>query len=88
MFAQYGMQGNWNYRYNVEDPAQMQRGLGVPHTTEISAIWGPVNTYGAAPASYNKGKSNAWIVPMIQSYWLSFIRTLDPNTLRAKGSPK
>jgi carboxylesterase type B len=86
--ARYGLKGNWNYRYNVEDPEQMQRGLGVPHTAEISAIWGPENTNGAAPASYQKGKLNEWIVPMIQSYWVSFIRTLDPNSLRAKGSPR
>ena len=85
--ARYGLKGNWNYRYNVEDPTQMQRGLGVPHTAELSAIWGPSNTNGATPASYRRGEQNEWIVPMIQGYWLSFIKTLNPNTLRAKGSP-
>ncbi|OCT52861.1 putative triacylglycerol lipase [Cladophialophora carrionii] len=86
--ARYGVKGNWNYRYNVEDPEQMQRGLGVPHTAELSAIWGPANTNGAAPASYQKGEGNDWIVPLMQSYWVSFIKTLDPNSLRAKGSPR
>jgi cholinesterase len=78
---------NWNYRYDVEDPAQMQKGLGVPHTAELSAIWGPANTRGGSPASYKKGERNEWIVPLIQSYWVSFIRTLNPNTLRAGGAP-
>ncbi len=85
--ARYGLKGNWNYRYNVEDPTQMQRGLGVPHTAELSAIWGAGNTNGAAPASYRTGEQNEWIVPMVQGYWVSFIKTLNPNTLRAKGSP-
>jgi carboxylesterase type B len=38
-FARYGVQQNWNYRYDVKDPAQMAIGLGTPHTAEIGAIW-------------------------------------------------
>ena len=86
--ARYGLQGNWNYRYNVQDPTQMAKGFGVPHTAELPAIWGPTNTNSSPPPSYNPGQQNAWIVPEIQGYWLSFIRTLDPNTLRAAGSPR
>ncbi|KAL2441969.1 Chlorogenic acid esterase [Exophiala dermatitidis] len=83
----HGLEGNWNYRYNVEDPTQVAQGLGVPHTVELAAIWGPENVRGGVPASYREGKSNAWIVPVMQGYWTSFIRALDPNVHRADGAP-
>jgi carboxylesterase type B len=86
-FARHGVQENWNYRYNVKDPAQVALGLGTPHTAEIGAIWGPENSRGAAPASYYPGGENAWITPLMQGYWTSFIKTLDPNTLRPAGAP-
>ena len=77
---------SWNYRYNVEDPAQVASGLGVPHTVEVNAIWGPENVNGAAPASYST-PLNRHIVPLMQGYWTSFIRTHNPNTYRIPGSP-
>ena len=82
--AKTGQPNVWNYRYNVKDPAQIAQGLGVPHTVEVSAIWGP--EYVAGPASYMTTNKN--IVPVIQGYWLSFIRTYDPNTLRYPGTPE
>ncbi|KIW11479.1 hypothetical protein PV08_10779 [Exophiala spinifera] len=85
--ARYGNKGNWNYRYNVEDSAQVKIGLGVPHIVELGAIWGPTNVHGSAPSSYQEGGSNHWIVPLIQGYWTSFIRALDPNVYRIPGSP-
>lgn len=86
-YTRYGVHNNWNYRYNVEDPGQMSQGLGVPHTVELAAIWGPDNLPHGTPASYAPGAVNAWIVPLMQSYWVSFVKTLDPNTHRAKGAP-
>ncbi|OAG38818.1 hypothetical protein AYO21_07013 [Fonsecaea monophora] len=86
-YARYGVSGNWNYWYNVQDASQVRQGLGVPHTVELSAIWGPENTNGASPPSYRRGGPNAWIVPLMQSYWISFIRTLDPNPFRLQGAP-
>ncbi|KAH8119019.1 triacylglycerol lipase [Phellopilus nigrolimitatus] len=77
---------NWNYHYNVTDPDQVAQGEGVPHTVEIHAIWGPSNTNGGAPKSYFT--TNAAIVPVMQGYWTSFIRTFDPNTYRAPGTPE
>jgi len=77
---------SWNYRYNVEDPSQMAQGIGVPHTVETNAIWGPENVNGVAPASYSE-PLNAPIVKLMQGYWTSFIKTYDPNTHRAPGSP-
>jgi len=79
---------SWNYHYNVEDPSQVAEGLGVPHTVEVNAIWGPENVFGGgAPKSYLPGGVNEGIVPVIQGYWTSFVRTLDPNTLKVKGTP-
>jgi carboxylesterase type B len=76
---------NWNYRYDVQDPGQISRGLGVPHGSDVYAIWGPENTSGKAPDSLNNQNRN--IIPVIQGYWTSFIRSFDPNTFRMPGSP-
>ncbi|RFU25456.1 hypothetical protein B7463_g10886, partial [Scytalidium lignicola] len=78
---------SWNYRYNVEDPDQVASGLGVPHTVETNAIWGPENVNGGAPASYSTSLNHN-IVPLMQGYWTSFIRTHDPNIYRLQGSPR
>lgn len=76
---------NWNYHYAVEDPAQVQAGYGVPHTVEVSAIWGLEYVSSTPPTSYFT--TNAAIVPVMQAYWTSFIRTFNPNTYRYPGSP-
>ncbi|KAI1305081.1 vacuolar triacylglycerol lipase [Xylaria venustula] len=81
----FGMPKSYSYRWNVEDPTQIAEGLGVPHTVEVNAIFGPGNVPGA-PASYSAGGVNAAVVPIIQAYWTSFIRTFDPNTHRLNGS--
>ena len=64
--------GNWNYHYNVSNSGDVAKGFGVPHVAEQTAVWG-----GATPA----------ITTLVQNYWLSFIKTFDPNTLRAPGAP-
>lgn len=75
------------YRYNVEDPAQVAQGLGVPHTVEVNAIFGPENVpSGSAPASYSAGQSNAEVIPVIQAYWTSFIRAFDPNKYKLNSA--
>ncbi|KAF9773976.1 hypothetical protein IL306_008095, partial [Fusarium sp. DS 682] len=83
--AIHGVPKSWNYWYDVEDPAQMAAGYGVPHVVENNAVFWPVQT---APASYFKGEKNAPVIPVIQGYWTSFIRTLDPNTHRDKSAVK
>lgn len=83
----YGVSRSYNYRYNVEDPDQVAQGLGVPHTVELAAIWGPTNA-GGAPASYTNNGTNVAVIPVIQAYWTSFIRTFDPNTYRYPGSAR
>ncbi|OAF57595.1 hypothetical protein VC83_05716 [Pseudogymnoascus destructans] len=77
---------SWNYRYNVEDPVSKANGLGVSHTVEVNAIFGPEYSRGVAPASYYSINRNA--VPLMQGYWTSFIRTYDPNVFRMEGSPR
>lgn len=43
-------------------------GLGVTHTADLSSIWGTSQPPEKA------------LIPTIQSYWTSFIRTYNPNT--------
>ncbi|KAI9371926.1 Alpha/Beta hydrolase protein [Aspergillus egyptiacus] len=80
---------SWNYHYAVQDPEDEASGLGVYHVVEMNAIWGPqyVSSGGdPPPASYFT--SNAAIVPVMQGYWTSFIRSFDPNTYRYPGTPR
>ncbi|GAD92661.1 triacylglycerol lipase [Paecilomyces variotii No. 5] len=84
IYAKHGVP-SWNYHYAVEDPSSQESGYGVTHTVEVNAIWGPQYVSGAPPASYTT--SNAPIVPVMQGYWTSFIRSFDPNPHRAAGSP-
>lgn len=74
----------WNYRVNVLDPVNIANGIGVPHVFENPAIWGPGNT-GGYSASWDT--TNAAIVPVIMSYYISFIRALDPNPYRVAAAP-
>lgn len=85
-FTKYGVPQSWAYRYNVEDPEQIAQGDGVPHTVETYAIWGPENVQSAAPASYYSNGTNAAVVPVIQGYWTSFVKSFDPNKFRYPGS--
>lgn len=73
------------FSYNVIDPTFEAEGYGVPHVSELGAVWGPENINGEAPTSLFT--TNAAIIPVVQGYWISFIRTLDPNVLRAVGTP-
>ncbi|KAI1100539.1 alpha/beta-hydrolase [Jackrogersella minutella] len=84
--TQYGVGSSYNYRYNVLDPQLVAEGYGVPHTIELAAIWGPQNTNGSPPTSYVANGTNVEVIPVIQAYWTSFIRTYDPNTYRYPGS--
>ncbi|KAH6656949.1 Alpha/Beta hydrolase protein [Truncatella angustata] len=85
-FTKYGVPQSWAYRYNVEDPTQMAQGYGVPHTVEANAVWGPDNVASNPPASYWPNGTNAGVVPVVQGYWTSFIRSFNPNTYRYPDS--
>ncbi|KAJ5628323.1 Carboxylesterasetype B [Penicillium lividum] len=76
---------SWNYHYAVVDPEDEAKGFGTSHTVEVNAIWGPEHVSTTPPDSYYT--SNANIVPVMQGYWTSFVRSLDPNTYRESSSP-
>ena len=78
----------WNYHWNVIDPAAAASGIGVAHTVEVNAIFGPENVNGAAPDSYEEGGVNYPIVSVVQGYWTSFIRCFNPNDYRKPGTPR
>jgi acetylcholinesterase len=75
----------FNYRYNVLDPGNVAAGLGVPHTFETAAIFGP-GFAGAAAASYFT--TNAAIVPVTMDYFISFVKALDPNPYKDPSAPE
>lgn len=75
----------WAYRYNVWDDEHEEAGLGVEHTFDRPAILGPGNAGYEAQSYYTY---NAPIVPLMMNYYLSFVRTLDPNLMRMEGAPE
>ncbi|KAH7371784.1 carboxylesterase [Cadophora sp. MPI-SDFR-AT-0126] len=74
----------YNYKYAVLDPADEAAGYGAWHTVEVYAVWGPNRTDGGPPASYYT--TNAPIISVVRKYWMSFVRTLDPNSDRLEGA--
>lgn len=76
----------WSYRFDVLDKTQTDQGLGVPHVFEVNAVFGPTqvtaDTFQPSFETYN-----AAVVPLVQHYWLSFVRSLDPNVHKAAGAP-
>jgi carboxylesterase type B len=75
---------------DIRDPVEVAAGYIVPHTWEIQAVWGPkyATQYVALPGadSYDAGKSNAAIVPVVQSYWTQFVASGGhPNKLGSKS---
>lgn len=73
-----GVPNAYAYRWNVEDPQQMASGLGVPHTVELAALWG-ADYVPDPPASYKTGGVNEKASATMQSYWINFITSFDPN---------
>lgn len=75
----------WNYRWNVQDPEYTSQGLGVPHTTETTAIFG--YPYSANETSYAPGGLDAPMIPITMDYFISFVTTLNPNTQKNTAAP-
>lgn len=75
----------WNYRFNVRDPTEIAAGKGVPHVLDLPAIFGLGQTNSPSLSFANV---NEKIVPITMDYYLSFIKTLDPNTLRNQDAPE
>lgn len=95
-FATLGQTANYAYRYNVLDETpggNADQGLFSPHTSELYAVWGANNTDGGDPGCLTLDNpadplSCAAGTHLTQSYWISFVRTLDPNALRVPGAPE
>ncbi|KAI0466981.1 Alpha/Beta hydrolase protein [Xylaria cf. heliscus] len=77
----------WGYWYDVYDAENAAAGLGVPHIFESWAIFGPDSPSGAGQGPRGYYTYNAGVVPVMMDYWISFVRTLDPSTLRFPGTP-
>lgn len=75
----------WNYRFNVRDPTEIANGMGVPHVFDLPAIFGVGETN---EPTYSYANSNAQIIPITMDYFLSFIKTLNPNVFRNKNAPE
>jgi carboxylesterase type B len=80
----------WNYRYNVQMDGYLAAGLGVPHTVESEAIFGVGDVGESAASDMSSGYTtyNAEIIPVVMNYWISFIKTLDPNTYKLSDAPR
>ncbi|KAI5799351.1 triacylglycerol lipase-like protein [Pyronema domesticum] len=76
----------WNYRYGVLDETNVAEGLGVPHTWILPAVFG-VGYAGSSGVGSSYEAKDASIVPVVKHYHISFVRTLNPNKLRAPGTP-
>lgn len=94
MYAARGQAATFAYRYNILDSTpggNADKGLFSPHTSELYAVWGANNTDGGDPGCLKLPATDplscAAGASIAQSYWISFIRTLDPNALRAAGAP-
>lgn len=95
MFSSVGQTANYAYRYNILDETPggyADKGLFSPHTSELYAVWGNNNTDGQDPACLALPAADplscAAGAAVAQQYWISFVRTLSPNTLRAAGAPE
>lgn len=74
----------WNYRCNILDPTEVADGYGVPHVFEMPAVFGLGETN---EASRSFATTNADMVPIIMDYYISFIKTLNPNPFRNEKAP-
>jgi acetylcholinesterase len=73
----------WLYRYNGQGPDGSAQIL-VTHTVELPAIFGTRMT-GSKVTSFES--YNAPMVDTMMNYWISFVKTLNPNTLKWTEAP-
>lgn len=66
---------SYNYHWDVLATTNAASGLGVTHTAEVSSIWG------------SSGLPDSALIPTIQAYWTSFLRTKDPNVYKLGSAP-
>lgn len=82
------------YRYAMQDPETLASGLGTVHMMDAAAIFGPSNVACCPPGSYfrpdddstsrdDDRAGNPGLVPVMMDYYISFVRSLDPNTYKS-----
>lgn len=93
MFADAG-QPTFAYRYNILDETpggSADVGLFSPHTSELYAVWGLGNTDGGDPGCLKLNATDPLSCTpgalATQAYWISFVRTLDPNAFKLANAP-
>lgn len=74
----------WAYRCAIVSASYVAAGLGTPHTFEMPAIMGTYYVSSVASTWFNE---NAAAVPVTMHYYISFVRSLNPNTYRFAGAP-
>ncbi|KAJ6023733.1 hypothetical protein N7540_004530 [Penicillium herquei] len=74
----------WNYHCNILDPSEIAAGYGVPHVFELPAVFG---IYSTNRPTDSFATTNAGMIPIIEDYYLSFVKALDPNVYRNKNAP-
>lgn len=70
---------HWRYLYDVPK-YNTTGGPVVPHSAECTPLFRAPNVISRADAKA--------MVPLMQGYWTSFIRSLDPNPHRHEGTPE
>jgi carboxylesterase type B len=83
----------WNYRFNQPSILTTAAGLGVPHNIDLGAMFGSnVSPYNGVAStlsnivsfgSFGVGGENQAVVPLMMDYIISFVTTLNPNTMKA-----
>jgi acetylcholinesterase len=72
-------------RFNVLTPAEIQAGIGVSHVSEAPILFGPGNTpAGSSTSGFDFDDIS--LIPILQAYYTSVIRSFDPNAHPVKGS--
>jgi acetylcholinesterase len=73
----------WSYRFNVYDEDNARGGFGVPHVMDAPAVFGA----GYCPTNPSYFTYNQPIIPVMMSYFISFVRDLNPNTYKHPSAP-
>jgi carboxylesterase type B len=87
----FGQQNSvWDYRFDVSITEETALGNGVLHAFDTAAIFGPYyqgSTVEATIQVHPFSTYDASIVPIEMNHYISFVRSLSPNTSRAEQAP-
>lgn len=93
MVVSMGVKSVYQYRHNVVDNilnGRADTGVFSDHTSELYQIWGANNTDEGDPKCLTVPAAQggcAESIPIVMSYWISFVKTLDPNSAKLAGTP-